>query len=238
MLLVIINGCSESSKEMKVAQQNSVKPQSEISIPVVGKKAFLTIEYYQVGKDAYSDATPINAVLGLPKTVIWNKALCFADQKVDENVDDLVCHAEMTPLISKCKNEIQLLMNEIPKKYEVLDGEGPLGSIVKFNKSGGEFFVIRNYYGGTGGGRYDWSLYLLKWEEKDRYYCPSTPFLSGVEVFAGSLSWQESNCKKTESPDRCLERIFYPKENAFRMEFTEYGIQVSKLPNGYLPNYE
>lgn len=238
MLLAILSGCSESSNKMKVDQQNLVKLQSETSVPVVSKKVFLTIEYYQVGRDAYSGVTPINAVLGVPKTVKWNKARCFADQKEDENVDDLVCHAELMPLISKCKSEIQLLMNEIPKKYEVLDGEGPLASIVRFNESGGQFFVIRNYYGGTGGGRYDWSLYLLKWDKKDRYYCPLTPFLSGVEVIAGSLSWQESNCKKTESPDKCLERIIYPKENAFRMDFTEYGTQVSKLPDGYLPNYE
>ena len=238
MLLVILSGCSESSNETKAVPQNSVKPQTEISIPVIDKKVFLTIEFYQVGKDAYSEVTPINAVLGVPKTVKWNSARCFADQKEDEDVDDLVCHAEQMPLMSKCKNEIQLLMNEIPKKYEVLDGEGLLGSIVKFNKSGGEFFVIRNLYGGTGGGRYDWSLYILKWAKKDPYFCPSTPFLSGVEVFTGSLSWQESNCKKTESPDRCLERIFYPKENAYRMEFTDYGTQVSKLPKGYLPSYE
>lgn len=238
MLFVLISGCSESSIDKRVTQQNSAKPQSEISAPVVSKKVFLTIEYFQVARDVYSGITPINAVLGLPKTVKWNEARCFADQGDGEDVDYLMCHAELESLMSKCKSEIHLLMNEIPKKYEVLDGPGPLASIVRFNESGGEFFVIRNFYGGTGGGRHDWSLYLLKWEEKDRYNCPLTPFLTGVEVYAGSLSWQESNCKKNESADQCIERIIYPKENAFRMEFTEHGTLVSKIPNGYFPNYE
>ena len=52
MLLVILSGCSESSNETKAVPQNSVKPQTEISIPVIDKKVFLTIEFYQVGKDA------------------------------------------------------------------------------------------------------------------------------------------------------------------------------------------
>lgn len=234
--LILCGGCSESSKDKVLSDHDTQKLEVKISTPAMNEKVLLSVQYYSVEKDAYDGETPINAVLEVPETSKWESTRCFDSKKNDSNEDDPSCPIEWTPFIKACENNIPSLLKEAASSKYELDGRIPEGTIVRFNKLGGEVFISRSYFGGTGGGRYDWNIFLLKWNKKDRYLCPALPFLSGVEITAGALSWGESSCKKTETYKQCVERIFYRKENAFRLDFTDAGTRMSKIPNGYVPN--
>lgn len=151
--LILCNGCSEPPKDKVPSNQGTLKPKANNSKPLINEKVLLSVQYYSVGKDAYDGETPINAVLEMPETSQWVSTRCFDNQENDTNDADPSCPIEWTPFIRACKGQIPFELKEQSSRNPE-DGQIPEGTIVRFNKSGGEVFVSRNYFGGTGGGRY------------------------------------------------------------------------------------
>lgn len=187
---------------------------------------YLSVDFYPVKEDAYNGETPINAVMRLPKSSIIGSSKCFASFTENINDNDPPCPAEWMNFTKKCDAAIREAAVEPANKY---GDDPPILFIARFSKEGGTVMVSRSFFGGSGGGKVDWSIFLLKWQENEKASCPSVPFMSGTEVQPGGNTWFESNCKN-ESGATCVERIFYPKDNAFRLEFNSTGTRMLKIP--------
>lgn len=191
----------------------------------------LTIDFYSLNKDVYDGSTPINAVLRAPKNTKWATSECFSDSEQKSQSGEKVCAPDVRALISQCKAEVQKIVNETATRYG--DMFEPQFAVVPLSNKG-KALLFRSYFGGSGGGRIDWSLFSLSSFEKGKFSCPESPFLSGVEVTPGGNVWYETSCDKQEYA-ACAEKLFYPKENAFRIEFTKSGTHMSKIPKAFVP---
>ena len=194
----------------------------------------LTIDFYAVGKDAYDGETLINSVLRVPKNTRWATAECLSTPEKTTQSQAMPCSSEIRRLVSQCKIEVQKIINDTVSRLN--DTLEPRFAVVPLSKTE-KGLLFESHFGGSGGARYDWSIFILKSIGKDKYSCPGSSFLAGVEITPGGNSWYESSCKKQEY-DACAENLFYPKENAFRIEFTKSGTLMSKIPKGYIPKRE
>jgi hypothetical protein len=184
----------------------------------------LTIDVYHSTGSAY-DGVTTNSALRIPRTLIIGSSKCFQGM-VDSDKDDQPCPAEWLSFTKTCKNEI----NKAIAKSSELTEYKPNVVISRLSNTGGVAMVVRNFEGGSGGSRHDWSIFILKLKENDKTQCPIVPALEGVEVSPGGNVWRETYCGKKESYEACAERIFYPKTNATRIRFGESGAQKSIVP--------
>jgi hypothetical protein len=137
------------------------------------------------------------------------------------------CSEEWKQYLKQCDEDVRRVMYEATS--HVSFGFAPNIEIVKVSSSNAAALVVTYSFGGSGGGRRDWSIYLIRNDGDKSARCPTLPFLCGAEVMPGGNVWVETYCKK-ESVDACARRIFWPTANAFQMSFTSRGIRYSKVP--------
>ena len=188
---------------------------------------YLSVDFYPVTEEAYNGETPLNSVLRAPLTSIISSSKCFGGL-VESDKGDKPCTPEWSSFSKMCKQQIKKVV--LQTKNE--DEGSPKVAIARMNQSGGAAMIVRSYFGGSGGGRDNWRIFILKWKKEDDARCPFDPFMAGVEVGPGGRVWAETYCKKNESTNACAERIFYPKGKAARLEFGEMGAQLSTIPVG------
>jgi hypothetical protein len=193
------------------------------------ESVYLYVEMYAVSKDAYCGDTPINAVLRTPRSSILGSSKCFPGLVKSYREEGKECPYEWMSFYKRCKKQIAEAIQRAPAYSDTYP---PDVQIVRLNKDGGAVMSVRRFFGGSGGGRYDWSLFLLRWHKNDKSSCPSAPFFSGVEVIHGGNVWRETSCRKHEPLDACIERYFYPKNAAFRLEFGTEGTRMHRISAG------
>ena len=184
----------------------------------------LTIDIYHSTKSAY-DGVTTNSIVRLPRTLVIGSSKCF-EGILDSDKDDQPCPAEWLSFVKSCKNEISTVVSKRTELYE----DRPNVVISRLSGLGGAAMIVRNFQGGSGGSRYDWSLFILNLKDHDNTKCPVVPSLEGVEVTPGGNVWKETYCGKKESYAACADRIFYPKKNATRIKFGESGTERSAVP--------
>jgi hypothetical protein len=184
------------------------------------------INYYAVGQDAYNGETPLNGVIRIPD-----------DKMESDECIESIKNIKSKKSFEKCKPLTAELLKAHGKRVaELLDFDNEVIirkiATIEIGNNGKGFLYVGLLYGGSGGGMNDWSLYLIR-KDKDKYrqtvFRPNNPFLSGIEVSPGGNVWYEMYCGKQEY-EKCAERIFYPKQNAFQMLFTDKGVITQPLP--------
>lgn len=191
------------------------------------EQRYLFISYYTVGKNAdhlsdLNERVTTNAVLRIEDREFKHTFECFNEVTGNESAE-MPCPRHWRSFASRCKDQLKVAIDRTR-----IDPDGDPDhhldvGITRINSSENFALVVRDWFGGTGGMRYKWNLYKLNQPGKAEATCPSEPFLSGVELVGGASSWVDSFCKKGETYGKCTERIFYPKNNAYRIDFTSAG---------------
>jgi hypothetical protein len=199
-----------------------------------------SIAYYPIEKNAYNGETPLNGVIRIPVEKMESRDCCSvlttpvgAGNESKMNV----CKPITRELFTKCSKEARGVFRGRSDADTFLNM-----ATLETGKKGKAFLYVEYCEGGSGGGRCDWSLYLIRNDGEELLPCyeflPPRPFLSGTEVTPGGKVWYETVCNKKESYDKCAERISYPKKNAFQVLFTTQGIVTRPLPaNAPNPTY-
>jgi hypothetical protein len=187
---------------------------------------YITIRFYPVSKDAYDEDVVLNSVLRVSKTALLSVGGCFEGfLEVDSALEE-TCSEEWKRYLKECDEEVRRVMYEATP--HVSSGFSTGAQIVKLSSRGAVALIVTYIFGGSGGERRDWSIYLIRNDGDKNPRCPSLPFLSGVEVMPGGNAWVETYCRK-ERVDACARRIFWPTANAFQVSFTSRGTRSSKL---------
>lgn len=187
-----------------------------IFIQIASAETYLAIDYFPI--KTLNDITPVNAVLRTSKSAI----VCEDTRNTDQ-----YCEPEWRTYIEECSE--WFLNSNSQHQY-----------IARISKTK-EFAVISDVNeGGNGGAKKYWNLFYIYQDDNKHASCPSNyPQLSGVELSEGGKVWYDLTCNKNEAFENCAQRIFYPKSNASRLEFTSLGKSFKRVPMNpkIPPNY-
>lgn len=116
--------------------------------------------------------------------------------------------------MKKCTEPLErAVMSVVSESYP------PIIKFIPMYGNKGVAMYLEDRHEGNGGAETYWQLYVIQRNASADKSCPSKPSLSGVNMTAGGLVWQETSCKKGEDFHACVSRLLFPPKHATRLKF-------------------
>lgn len=174
---------------------------------------------------AFDEDIGENSVFRIPK---WNR-ICVslmrevtearADWEIPEPTKD--CDSHLRDFLWGKRDAISTLWDHNSFDGNNIDNQDiyPTVFVARLNGKGRLGLITRDWHGGSGGYKLEWSIYTIRENGRDSFNLPERPTYRGTEFHPGGNVWDQTHCTGYTNTMDCARRLFYPPQDAVRLVF-------------------